>query len=119
GAISQFQIPAADAPLKKLGEMPAASSIPHLTFGLITGNRLCTAGVGIAMFDLTAGEELKSRWSRWDDGAFSSPPEQIGEVIYCVRHSPGRGHVAAAVKVADGQPLWETPLVLSKQEAMP
>ena len=45
--------------------------------------------------------------------------EQFDEAILCVRHSPGRGHVAAAVKVADGQPLWETPLAVPKPETAP
>ena len=118
GVISQFQVPAAgDKPLKKLGEMSAASAEPHLTFGLIAGDRLSTAGAGLALFELTAKEDLKPKWSRWDDNWFSSPPQQFGNTIYSVRRAGGT-YVAAAVNWADGQPLWETPLA-APQEAAP
>ncbi len=121
GTIFRFGIPAAgDAPLAKLGETPANSGRLQLSFGLIVGSRLCRADEGLALFDLAAtGEGLQCKWLRWEGDSFSSPPQQIGETIFCVRHSPGRGHVAAAVKAADGQPLWETTLAVPAQEAVP
>ncbi len=116
GSLRLFKIPAGSGdPLTRFADLPADSAGAVLTFGLVAGSRLCTSGVGLAMFDPAAGEGLTGRWTRFDDESFSSPPQLIGDAILSVRQT-SRSWVAAAVKVGDGAPLWETPLAVPLAE---
>lgn len=112
-AMALLELPAsAGEPFKSPAETNAQGNTSLLRFGVATGNRCIAADVGLRRYDLApAGSGPALAWENFGQDLFDSPPQAIGDVILCVRRAPGRrGWIAAAVKSANGAPLWETPL---------
>ena len=115
GAVVVLEIPAQPAePLVKIAESSLETTGSWLRFGVVVGNRLCVADLGLSQFDFTpASGSLKLRWSSQQEGAVQSPPQLVGDVLFGVRQTvDGAGWIASAVKASDGQPLWETLLAM-------
>jgi outer membrane protein assembly factor BamB len=74
------------------------------------GGKLWVADNSLQRFDvLPAGGSLKASWSGFEGDSFEGPPQIAGENIFCVRRAAGKpGMVAASLKTAGGEPIWET-----------
>ena len=104
---------AADAktPLKKAAEHVIAS-----TYVAERAGKLLVGGAGVQRCDLALSGralEVKSLWTAFPAGVCKSPPQASSDAVFCVRCEPNSAAaIAAAVRSANGQPLWETPLSL-------
>lgn len=100
-------------PLKPAGELPPADVASYA--GERSG-KLLLAGLGLQQSELAArgkGVVIEPLWAAFSGSVCLAPPQVSGETICCVRRTPSSPVAfAAAVRAANGQPLWETRLSL-------
>jgi len=110
-ALTVFDITSdAKAPLKKAAEQSnSAAYVVERAGKLVVGG-----GAGIQQFDLgLSGRtlEVKPMWAAFPSGIATHAPTGNADAVFCVRQEAGAA-IAAAVRAANGQPLWETRLSL-------
>jgi hypothetical protein len=117
GGMTVFDItPDAKAPLKKAAEQAVAAAYVAERSG-----KLLVGGTGLQQCELALSGrslEVKPLWAAFSTSVCTSPPQGSPDAVFFVRREPqSAGAIAAAVRAANGQPLWETRL--SPAEAAP
>jgi outer membrane protein assembly factor BamB len=97
-------------PLERLNEAGASADQPVARFGLPLGEKLVVAGDGLRLDALDASSgNFQPTWAAFAGEALLGPPQQTGDVLFCVRRDPsGAGNIAAAVQASTGKSLWQT-----------
>ncbi|HEX5104390.1 MAG TPA: PQQ-binding-like beta-propeller repeat protein, partial [Pirellulaceae bacterium] len=111
GAPLTFEITkGGSTPLQRVGDAAAVLQDSLARYGLPIGSRLLVGENGLRLyaFDESSGN-LTETWTAFADDTLLAPPQQAGEVLFCVRREPaGVGAIAAAVQATTGKPLWQT-----------
>jgi len=110
GGVTVFDVTGdAKAPFKKTAELPPGGSAGYLAE---QGGKLLVAGAGLKQIAF-AGKDLAPGWTAFQTARCLAPPQVVGESVFCVRREPGSPTaIAAALRAASGQPVWETKLAL-------
>jgi outer membrane protein assembly factor BamB len=97
-------------PLERLNEAGASAAHSLIRYGMPLGEKLVVAGDGLRLDALDpASGSFQPIWTAFAGEALLGPPQQAGDVLFCVRRdATGVGAVAAAVQATTGKPLWQT-----------
>lgn len=99
------------SPLKKALEQSISA-----TYVAGSAGKLLVGGAGLQQCDLALSGrtlEVKPLWTAFPTGVCLSPPQATSDAVFCIRREPNSSDsIAAAVRAANGQPLWETRLAL-------
>jgi len=98
------------APLERLNETGSSAVSSQVRFGLALGEKLIVAGDGLRLDALDAASgSFQATWTAFSGEALLGPPQQSGDVLFCLRRDTlAVGVIATAVQASTGKPLWQT-----------
>jgi len=114
GAWYTFDIGTPDQaePLTRSVALPGSDDEPLIRYPLVRGGDLWLAGRKLSSFEISASQQrLVARDIRYPNSIFLQPLVALGDVLLHVRRNANRpGIIAAATRMSDAAPLWQTEL---------
>lgn len=116
GALYTFEMGTPDqaSPLTRIANTPPDGRTPTLRFFLQAGGQLFVADDRLTKFDVQAAAgRLSPQWVNNQGDVFLQPLQSAGDVLFHVRRRASRGGASvAAIRMSDGQRIWETEIAV-------
>lgn len=127
GALYLLQLdPDSPESVKVAQSLPPPGGLPVLRYLNWSPAGLLAADRGVALFKFDASGKIQPAWSAFPGDLFDAPLQVHQQVAIGVRYVPDHDACyAAAIRLSDGQPLWQTAvavplaLVAGQQESSP